>query len=326
MKRIVFLLGFAILTLGLQARVVKFSVDMAGQEISPNGVHVTGDFQELAGFPGGDWSPNSTPLAREGQTTIYSTLVSIPAFRYYEYRFVNGDQFYETEFVPVESRVGYDFNDNRWIYVDSLANDTLDIGAILFGGNAPAGKFLLRFNLNAQLLTNVHPAGIRVAGNFNSWNTALTRLVSFDGQHWEGIVFLPVGNYAYRYVNGNTSSGLEIVPAACAADGNREIALSDHSVLEPVCFGACVDCDAVGLRERETHAWFSVKQCQGQLDIRFEIERFYRIAVFDVGGRLLHSSQGNGNQCLVPILNNKGPVLISISSGRYFATTKLIIQ
>lgn len=326
MKRIVFLLGFAILTLGLQARVVKFSVDMAGQEISPNGVHVTGDFQELAGFPGGDWSPNSTPLAREGQTTIYSTLVSIPAFRYYEYRFVNGDQFYETEFVPVESRIGYDFNDNRWIYVDSLANDTLDVGAFLFGGNAPAGKFLLRFNLNAQLLANVHPAGIRVAGSFNSWNTAQTRLVSFDGQHWEGIVYLPAGNYAYRYVNGNTSSGLEIVPAACSAGGNREIALSDHFVLESVCFGACVDCDAVGIGQNDAPVWFSVKQDKGLLDIRFGIERSFRIAVFDVGGRLLYSSQGNGIHCLIPLSHHKGPVLISISSGRYFATTKLIVQ
>lgn len=326
MKRIVFLLGFAILTLGLQARVVKFSVDMAGQEISPNGVHVTGDFQELAGFPGGDWSPNSTPLAREGQTTIYSTFVNIPAFRYYEYRFVNGDQFYETEFVPVESRIGYDFNDNRWIYVDSLANDTLDVGAILFGGNAPAGKFLLRFNLNAQLLANVHPAGIRVAGSFNSWNTAQTRLVSFDGQHWEGIVHLPAGTYTYRFVNGNTSTGLENVPASCSVGGNRQVVLSDHTVLGAVCFGACDDCNAAGTGEAPEISWFTIKYGNGLIEVNFKDKVPVRLAIFDAGGRLLRNFSGNDQHCAFSTSGLNGPLLIRMNRGRFFTTAKIVIQ
>lgn len=254
MKKIFVLLMAVALSSSLLARVVKFSVDMTGQEISPNGVHVTGDFQKLAGFTGGDWMPNTTPLTRQGESAIYSTLFSIPAFRYYEYRFVNGDQFYETEFVPVESRIGYEFNDNRWIYVDSLANDTLDIGAILFGCNAPAGKFLVRFNLNAQLIANVHPDGIRVAGSFNGWNPELMRLVSFDGQHWEGITYLSGGTYEYRFSNGSTSAGLEAVPSSCAANGNRQIIVSDHTVINPICFGACVDCDAVGVSENNESA------------------------------------------------------------------------
>ena len=95
------------------AKKVKFAVDMDTNTVSPNGIHVTGDFQALAGFPGGDWTSNETVCTQEGTSTIYSVIVDIPAFAKYEYKFVNGDQFYEVEFVPVESRVGYDFDDNR---------------------------------------------------------------------------------------------------------------------------------------------------------------------------------------------------------------------
>src|SRR3989344_125947 len=117
------------------AKKIKFSVDMTGIAISPFGMHISGDFQTLAGFSGGDWMSNNTPLTQEiSDTNIYSIVVDIPAFAKYEYKFVNGDQFYEAEFVPEESRVGYNFNDSRWIYLDSLADDTTFVGAILFGG------------------------------------------------------------------------------------------------------------------------------------------------------------------------------------------------
>lgn len=89
-------------------------------------------------------------MVRECSTAIYSIVVDVPAFHKYEYKFVNGDLFYGTEFVPLESRVGYEFNDNRWIYVDSLDNSVTDIGAIVFSGNAPAGQKLVRFLVDAK--------------------------------------------------------------------------------------------------------------------------------------------------------------------------------
>ncbi|MBK8686725.1 MAG: hypothetical protein IPN26_18020 [Bacteroidetes bacterium] len=47
-------------------------------------------------------------------------VVDLPAFAKYEYKFLNGDQGYEVEVVPEESRANYNLSDNRWIYVDSL--------------------------------------------------------------------------------------------------------------------------------------------------------------------------------------------------------------
>jgi alpha-amylase len=110
-KYMLFAVIFMIST-AVSAKKVRFAVDMTGQTVSTTGVHVAGDFQEEAGFSGGDWQPNTTTMINEPGLEIYSVVVDIPAFTKYEYKFLNGDQWYDVEFVPVESRVGYNF---EWI-------------------------------------------------------------------------------------------------------------------------------------------------------------------------------------------------------------------
>lgn len=166
MKKLILLIVLlSIATIGFGMK-VKFAVEFTGFMISPNGVHVTGDFQPVAGFPGGDWSADSTPMEKEGSTDIFNIIVDIPAFQKYEFRFANGDQFYESEFVPVESRDGYDFSDNRWIFVDSIANDTTYTGAIIFGKNASAIMNLLRVLENMENEASISPDVIHVAGSW----------------------------------------------------------------------------------------------------------------------------------------------------------------
>jgi len=165
MKKFLFTALLVTVSIHVFAKKVKFAVDMTGIAINTTGMHVSGDFQTLAGFAGGDWNSGSTSLTQEGTSDIYSIVVDIPAFAKYEYKFVNGDQFYEAEFVPELSRVLYNFNDNRWLYVDSIANDTTFVGAIMFGGNAPAGLTLIRFYVDMQNET-IAAGGMHVAGNF----------------------------------------------------------------------------------------------------------------------------------------------------------------
>ena len=52
-----------------QTRKVKFRVDMTGQTVSSNGVHVAG------GFLG--WSPSTTALTQEGTSNIYSVVATV---------------------------------------------------------------------------------------------------------------------------------------------------------------------------------------------------------------------------------------------------------
>jgi alpha-amylase len=242
----------------LNAKKVRFAVDMTGQTINTTGVHVSGDFQEEAGYDGGDWQSNTTEMTSETGNNIYSVIVDIPAFQKYEYKFINGDQWYEVEFVPLESRVGYDFNDNRWVYVDSLYNDTTLIAPVLFSGNAPAGFYLLRLKVDMGLQNVIDPAGVHVALDFQDFDTHSTILYSFTDDIYEQIVYTEmwtdIAQCYYRFVNGDNEAGLEIVPADCSFDGNRFIETSKDSVIETVCFSACINCDLLGTIENSVQS------------------------------------------------------------------------
>ncbi len=233
---------FAIFIISFQlcsAKIVKFSVDMTGQTISPNGVHVSGDFQTEAGFPS-DWDSKSTPLVKELGTDIYSVLVTIPAFRRYEYKFVNGDQFYEVEFVPEKSRIGFDFNDNRWVYIDSLQFDTLNLPKLLFGGNAPSGKKMIRFKVDLSLQNTNHTDGVHVGNTLNHWNPKKNTMVSFSGKTYEYIDFTDTGYIEYKFVNGFIN---EYVDSNCSNKSkNRYISIYSDTVLEAICFSECKEC------------------------------------------------------------------------------------
>jgi alpha-amylase len=233
------------------AKKVKFAVDMTGQIVNTTGVHIWGDFQVAAGYAT-DWTPNITPLAQEtADTNIYSIVVDIPAFAKYEYSFINGDQSYEVEFVQLESRVGYDFNSNRWLYVDSIADDTTFVGAIMFSANAPAGMTLVRFLVNMQNESSVSSNGVHVGGTWQGWDPTTVRLYSFVPNVYEIIQYVTNGTYNYKFYNGNTAPDGETVTGSCSVFGNREINVTGDVVLASVCFGECTDCP-VGIDEIAT--------------------------------------------------------------------------
>jgi len=181
-----------------------------------------------------------------------------------------------------------DEDNSRWIFVDSVlkpqvtsvapttvatgqtytysvaakavsAGDTLCTGAILFGENAPAGKYLLRFKVDMKYQP-VSSAGVHVAGSFQGWDLNNMKLYSFpvsndpdyDGvlntyttSTYEGIVFVDPGSYEYKFYQGNTSESAELVPSTCATNGKRTITISDNVMLDPVCFSACSSCSSI---------------------------------------------------------------------------------
>ncbi len=270
------------------AKRVKFAVSMLGQDLSPNGIHVTGDFQTSAGYTGGNWQADVTKMVKELDTNIYSIIVDIPAFTKYEYKFVNGDKFYEVEFVPVESRVGYNFNDNRWLFVDSLANDTTFVGAILFAGNAPAGLNLVRYMVDMQTVATIALNGVHLAGNFQSWSPNNIRLYSFGDSIYEIISYVNIGDYEFKYYNGNTLANSEIVPQSCAVNSNREIHVSKDTVLSAVCFSKCSSCYNTGFETVMSMINYTVypNPSSGFITVNFHDNIIYHhITLTDVTGK-----------------------------------------
>lgn len=335
MKKVIVALVLALVCSNAFAKKIRFAVDMGTHTISTAGVHLMGDFQAYLGLTGGDWQPNTLRLGQVGTSTVYDTILDLPAFSKYEFKFLSGDFGYEAEFVPNVARVEpFLFNDNRWLYLDSLTNDTTFVGVIPFSGTAPAGKSLIRFMVDMSSVST-STNGVHVAGTFQSstWNTKDNILYSFGGGIYEVIAYAPNGNYSFKYYNGNTLGTAETVPGACATTGNRTHNLQKDTILETVCFDACVSCALAGIYENANEitgtkiypnptAYSSVMEFKNK-----NVD--YNISIMDLTGRVLRTYfSKNGESVTV----NKE----ELRSGLYFvnvvdsknakASSKLIIE
>lgn len=300
MKNLILTLALLTLLSSAFAKKVKFAVDMTGQTVNTTGVHISGDFQQAAGYPGGNWNSGSTLMENEPGTEIYSVVVDIPADAKYEFKFINGDLWYEVEFVPVESRVGYDFIDNRWIWIDSLWNDTVMVGPILYAGNAPAGKNLVRFKVDISILTFIDPSGVHIAGDFQDWDPAYTRMYCFDGISYEYIAYVDntIPGWQYKFLNGNTVNAYEDVPDECSVDGNRSVTVTGDIVLDPVCFDLCTLCPT-GIQESDPEWVVRVypNPADEQVTLDFnDMATYHDVVITDVLGNIVrtfsHSDSG----------------------------------
>lgn len=235
-----------------EAKHVKFQVDMTGQTVSANGVHMAGDFQAAAGFPG-DWDPATTALSNGGSGDIYSVVVDIPTDAFYRFKFINGNSWNEVEGVPAICQKGHANNgqgdDNRWWYVEGSGTDTMVVPAIQYGGSAPAGMFAVRLSVDMKNQTvgvnGVHVAGTIVFPNWTPSANAMANLFPANNKVYEYISYIAAGGYEYKFVNGNdwnAPSSPEQVPGTCAnGSGNRVITVS-ADVATKVCFSACSEC------------------------------------------------------------------------------------
>lgn len=335
MKKVFVVIVMLLVAVASYAKKVKFSVDMSAQVVNVTGVHVVGDFQTLAGFLGGDWNSATTVLDSEmANSNIYSLVVDIPAFAKYEYKFVNGDQFYEAEFVPQESRVGYNFNDNRWLYLDSLSDDTTDVGAIVFAANAPAGKILVRYLVDMQQQSMVNANGVHIAGDFQGWDATKTIMYSFGNSIYEIINYLDIGAVEYKFYNGNSTSFAENIVGSCAnVTGNRSLTISSDVVLDAVCYGECAACTAAGLNEMNSHEGFSMfpNPSSSASTITFaNMNEEKLICIYDLNGKLVLNYRSKEERKVVLPLKgmNKGIYFVAVrfNNNERIQQTKLIIE
>jgi hypothetical protein len=336
MKKIIVLtLGLLAFT-GAFAKKVKFSVNMKNEVVSVNGVHITGDFQDEAGFPV-DWDPGTTAMTREtADTNIWSVVLNLPPFAKYEYKFVNGIFGYEIEFVPLESRVNTTSNDNRWIYIDSLSSDTQRVAAVLFAGNAPQGQYLLRFKVN-MTQQSITSAGVHVAGDFQSapWSTTRSHMWSFDMIDYEYIAYVDteMSSFQHEYKFLQDTSIYEMIDGWCplSTNGNRWVVVPHDTVLASVCYGHCASCAALGMSEWSGAAGFSVypNPMSGQANVVFYTSADERtVRITDVQGRevMRYENYRPSSLKLEKGTLEPGIYFISVSSAASLSTVKLIVN
>lgn len=282
------------------------------------GVHVTGDFQDEAGFAA-DWDPGTTAMMQDvNDTNLWWVVLDLPANRHYEFKYVNGNQGYQQEFVPVESRVNYNFIDNRWIYLDSLSNDTFHLPAVRFSGNAPAGKNLIRFYVDMTNETAVSGNGVHLGNDINAWSTTDAYMYSFDGIAYEYLAYVDSGTstaHEYKFLNGNGTGDYELLAGWCAnANGYREIVAPRDTMLPVVCYTFCAACNTVGVQEMNNNSFTLLPNpASDYVTLNFQDDNTYTISVIDHTGREVAFVKSSGRTATVST--------VDFADGVYFVRT-----
>jgi hypothetical protein len=223
---------------------VTFRVDMNGQTVSANGVHVAGNWQAAAGYPG-DWQPGTAQMTDDNADGIYELNVNVPPGQY-EYKFINNNDWPGVEGVPVVSQKGGG-NDNRVFAVSQWHADNggLTLPAILFGGAAPDGQVAVRLQIDMSNQT-VGELGVHVAGNFSDpvWTPQLSKAFEVSNNRYAFVANVETNaSYQYKFLNGDFWGTDEGVPGECGVDGNREATVGTSDViLDAFCFGTCGLC------------------------------------------------------------------------------------
>lgn len=223
---------------------VTFQVDMNNETVSPDGVHMAGNWQAAAGYPA-DWQPNTAELTDDDADGIYTLTVDLPTGQY-EYKFINGNDWPFEEGIPAISQKGGG-NSNRVFAINDWHADNggWTMPANLFGGSAPEGKVAVRLQIDManQVVGDlgVHVAGTAITPN---WTPGYATATNSSGSRYAYVTHVdPNATYAYKFLNGNDWGTDEAIPAACASDGNRTVEVGTEDVItEASCFGTCDLC------------------------------------------------------------------------------------
>ena len=230
---------------------VTLHVDMNGQTISENGIHVAGNFGdydydetfENDAYP--NWDPAGIELSDADGDGVYSvTLSLVPGT--VEYKFINGNSWggeSDDEWAG-EDPDGQPCR-NGGNRVMTFEGDALDIGLVCWERCIPCNEVYMTLRVDMQYET-VSENGVHVAGNFQGWDpsSSMMSLETDSGSiyHFQASGE-PGATLEYKFINGLTWDDSEDVPADCATGGNRTVTLeSTDSATEAVCFAQCGTC------------------------------------------------------------------------------------
>ncbi|MDG1766789.1 MAG: hypothetical protein P8H98_08345 [Flavobacteriales bacterium] len=228
---------------------LTFQVDMNQQVLSPNGVHLAGNFAD----PNNDgtidnpayaqWDPSSIEMLDPDLDGIYEVTLTLAELNTYEYKFINGNAWGEDEQLPLACAP----NSNR-THVFASVDEVLPV--VCFAECAACVDTSVEVTFQVDMSDElVSVNGVHLAGSFNGFDPTAEPLTDQGNGIWTTTLVLNQGEvYTYKYINGNDFSGLELAPSNCGEDDanggfNRVItAPTSNETLPLHCFSSCNTC------------------------------------------------------------------------------------
>ncbi len=218
-------------------KAVTFNVDLGQVTVSPNGVHVAGNFQ--------GWNPATSPMSLDTTTGIFTRIDSASVGDTIFYKFINGNAWGQDEAVPASCGLG-STTPNRWFVMPNT--DTI-LPVVCFGMCGPCPVPQPRnvtFRVDMKNLP-VSPNGVYLAGSFNNWSPSATPMTA-NGTIYSITLVINAGtSVQYKFLNDSSFTAAEMVPPACGvSDGfggfNRVLSITEDTVLPAVCYSQCDTC------------------------------------------------------------------------------------
>lgn len=211
--------------------IVTFQVNMQYQTVSPNGVHIAGNFQ--------GWNPSATPMTRSlADTNVWTYTDTFNIGDTLQFKYVNGNAWGSDESVPAACAV----NGNR-NYIVASGNPSLPL--VCFGACtncAPLRAVTFRVDMTGQTVSGP----VHIAGSFNSFSATADSMMPMGNNIYARTYQLQQGiSVEYKFLNGPSFSNEETVPSACGVSNgfggfNRQYTVpSSNAVLPAVIFGTC---------------------------------------------------------------------------------------
>ena len=208
---------------------VTFSVNMTGITLSPDGVHLAGNFN--------GWLPT---LMTDNGNNIWSLTATMQAGNSYEYKFINGD-FLDTDAEGITGGCTTGPLGNRFF---TAPFNPFNLPTYCYA-QCTACPLQITVTFRVDMANeSIAPEGLHLAGSFNGWSTLALPMNYLGYNIYEASVslspFIPV---EYKYINGDAWGEEETVPPGCALNGNRYLGTGFSDILLPVvCYGECSAC------------------------------------------------------------------------------------
>lgn len=250
---------------------VTFQVDMNNEGPNPEGVNMGSDID--------GWSGDIS-MSDPDEDGIYSVTFDLaPGF--YQYKFINGPgwDFGTIEFAPLDCDVTGGTNGNRGV---SVLNQDIVLPPVCFGTCSEGCPTLIDVTFRVNMaLEDVHPDGVNMGSNIDSWSGNIELFQVGDSDIWEVTIPLPSGSYEYKFINGPgwCCGPAENAPEECDVAfnipggpfGNRGVTVDAEAsdiILPPVCFNSCDICPIVGCMDPNAHNFRPRAEAQKGIDFK----------------------------------------------------------
>lgn len=235
----------------VQPTMVTFKVGMVNETVSPNGIHIAGDFQ---GWSPGD--PAGEMLDTDGDMVYEVTLPVAPGT--INFKFVNGNAWDGANNSNESLPAGCNVNGNRQLVIEGtemIAQYCYNQCSAECVPNPDPAPITFRVNLSdAQGNSIASNDGVFLIGNFTNpqWQGGAIQMTNTGGNIYEATATVSgAAQFQYKFVNGLVSNaaneegaGIEECGVANGIGGFNRVydRTGEAETMPVVCFNACVDC------------------------------------------------------------------------------------